>query len=85
MKEVIGKARKTRLLLPHKNIVINIKIVEEKRRANRFDNFFIDVGSELAKEIPGPARSCESYMPKSNTTMLTGPISVNYLQNVFSQ
>ena len=82
MKEVIGNARKRQLLLPSKIIVNNIEINEDKRSiTNEFDNFFIDIGPELAKEIPRPARSFESYVPKSNSTMPTGPISVNELKN----
>lgn len=52
MKEVIGKARKTQPLLSCKIIVNNIKINEEKRIANKLNNFLIDVDPELAKEIP---------------------------------
>ena len=48
-----------------------------------FNNFFVDIGPELAKEIPEPARSFESYIPKSNTIMPTGPISVNEFKNAF--
>ena len=66
MKEVIGKARKTQPLLSFKAIVSNIEINEEKRVANKFNNSFIYIGPELAKEIPGPARFFESYVPKSN-------------------
>ena len=36
----------------------------------------------ITKAIPGPARSFESYVPKSNTTMPAGPIGVNKLRNV---
>ena len=83
MKEVIGKARKTRPLLPSKTIVNNLEINEEKRIANKFDHFFIDIGPELANEISEPARSIESHIPKSNTIMPTGPISVNEFKNAF--
>ena len=60
MKEVIVKTRKTQPLLPCKIIINNIKINEEKQIANEFNNFFIDTGPELAKEIPGPTSSFES-------------------------
>ena len=50
MKEVIGKARKKQPLLPI--IINNIEINEEKLIANEFYDFFIDIGPELAKEIP---------------------------------
>ena len=83
MKEGIGKARKMLLLWPCKIIVNNIEINEEKRIANEYNNFFLDIGRELAKEIPRPAKSFESYVPTSNTTMPTGPISVNESKNAF--
>ena len=77
MKEVIGKARKTQSLLPSKILVNNIEI------NNEFNNFFIDIGPELAKENPRPARSFESCVPNSNSNMPTGPISANELKNAF--
>ena len=35
------------------------------------------------KEIPRPARVFENYVPKSKSTMPTGPIIVNELKDVF--
>ena len=81
MKEVIGKTRKIQPLLPSKIIVDIIEVNEDKQPAKEFNNFFIDIVPELAKEIPRPARSFESYVPISNSTMPTGPISLNELKN----
>ena len=83
MKKVIGKARKTQSLLPRKVIVNNLEINQGKQIANKFNNFFIDIGLELEQEILEPARSFESYIPKSNTIMLTGKITANELKTVF--
>ena len=82
MKEVIGKTRKIQLLLPSKIIVDIIEVNEDKQPAKEFNNFFIDIAPELAKEIPRHARSFKSYVPKSNSTMPTGPISVNEIKNI---
>ena len=71
-------------LLPRKIIVNNSKINVEKQISNKFNNFFRDIGPELAKEIPEPARSFKSYIPKSKTIMPTRPISANEFKNVFS-
>ena len=65
LKEVIGKARKTQPPLPSKIIVRCIKINEDKQITNAFNNFFKDIGPEQAKEIPRPASSFDSYVPKS--------------------
>ena len=83
MKEVIVKARKTQALLPSKIIVGNIDVNGDKRIASEFNNFFMDIGPELAKGISRPARSFESYVRKSGSTMPTGLISVNELKDAF--
>ena len=75
-KEVIGMARKTQPFLPCKIIFNSIAINEEKRIAYGFNSFLIDIDTEVAKDILGPTKSFESYVPKSNTNMSTGPISV---------
>ena len=80
MKEVIGKIRKIQPLLPSKIIVDIIEVNEDKQAAKEFNNFFIDITQDLAKEIPRHAISFESYVPKSNSTIPTGPISVNEIK-----
>ena len=75
MKAVICKARKTQPFLSSKIILNSIEINEDKRIANEFNNFFIDIGPELAKEIPRPTRFFKSYVPKVNSTTPTGPIN----------
>ena len=80
MKEVISKAWKMEPLLPRKINVNNLEINERKQIASRFNNFFIDIGPDLAKGDPEPERSFESYIPESNTIIVTGTISV-YLKN----
>ena len=83
MKMVIDKARNTQPLLQSKIIVNNTQINKDKQIANEVNNSFIDIGPELPKEISRPARSFESYVPKSNSTKPTGLISVNELKNAF--
>ena len=47
----------------------------------KFNNFIIDIGQELEKKIPRPARSFKSYVPQSNSTMPIAPINVHELKN----
>ena len=62
MKEVIGKSKLIHSALPRK-IVINKNVTfEEKRIANAFNNFFINIGRKLADDIPTATRSFESYI-----------------------
>ena len=69
--------------MSRKILTNNIEINEKKQISNKANNFFTDIGPELLKEIPEPARSFESYVPKSNTIIPTRPVSVNELKNDF--
>ena len=68
-------------LLPSKIMVKNSEMKEDKKIIIKFNNFIIDIGQELEKKIPRPARSFKSYVPQSNSTMPIAPISVHELKN----
>ena len=51
--------------------------------ASEFNNFFIDIGPELVKGIPKPAKPFGSYVSKSNAIMSIGLINVNELKKTF--
>ena len=51
MKKVIGKTLKMQPFLPHKIIVNNIKLNEDKRIANEFNDFFLDIGPQQQKRF----------------------------------
>ena len=53
------------------------------RIANKFNNFFIDIGPEPANKIPEPTRSFEIYIPRPNTIMVTGAFSVTESKKTF--
>ena len=83
MTEVIGKSKLIPSTFP-RNIVINRNIIfEEKHSANTFNNFFINIGSKLADDIPTPTSSFESYVQNTNETMKEEPITINELKDAF--
>ena len=83
MKGVIGKSKLIHSALTRK-IVINKKVIfQEKRIANAFNSFFINVGPKLADDTPTVTRSFESYFQKTNETIKNEPIAINELKDAF--
>ena len=52
MKELIGKARNTESSLPIKLVIEKKEVTEIKDIAKKFNNFFTNVGPNLAKKVP---------------------------------
>ena len=53
MKEVIDKVKLVNNSLPKHLILKNKNIFDQKTIANSFNEYFVNVGSKLAREIPG--------------------------------
>ena len=52
MKEIIGKSRVISNTLPRRIVVGKQNIYEEAIIADKFNNFFVNVGPNLASKIP---------------------------------
>ena len=83
MKEIIGKTRKAESVLPRKLVVNNVTITTAKDKAKHFNNFFTNIGPNLAKNIPTAAKPFQSYISQVNTTMSEYPLSINELKEAF--
>ena len=83
MKELIGKVIIKKSLLPFKIVTDKTEILGETNIANEFNNFFTDIGLELAKKIPKSSQPFESYMKKVSSEMENKPLSINELKDVF--
>ena len=83
MKEVTGKSKLIHSNLPRKIVINNNSIFEEKQIANAFNNFFINIGSKLADDIPTSTRSFESCVQNTNGTIKEVPITINELKDAF--
>ena len=51
--------------------------------ANEFNNFFRNIGAELAKNIPNASRPFESYIKKVDTTIPTDSLTINEVKESF--
>ena len=84
MKEVIGKCKLIHWTIPRKIVINENVIFEEKRIANAFNIFFINIGPELADDIPTVKGSFESYVQKTNQAIKNKPITITELRDAFS-
>ena len=71
IKEAIGKARFNNQTIFSKKVLIDEKIITNpKIIAEKFNNFFNDIGPKLAQKIEAPTKTFESYLKKINKSSL---------------
>ena len=75
MKELIGKIKLKSSSLPRRISVNEVDIFDERKIANEFNTFFINIGSKLASKIPNASTTFESYINKSDSIMETKQLS----------
>ena len=84
MKKKVAKAKdskKSNFLRKHK-IGHKIKTGEDEI-ANKFNKYFVDIGPSLAKKIPNPSISFESFLKRVNTTLPSQSLAIKELKDNF--
>ena len=69
MKEIIGKKKCNNETLPKHLIVDKIEIHDAKSIAEKFNEFFVNIGPNLARKIPQCNLTFKSYFPTVNTIL----------------
>ena len=69
MTEIIGKKERNNKTLPEHLIVYEIEISDAKSIAEKFNEFFVNIGPDLANKIPQRDLTFKSYLPTVNTTL----------------
>ena len=83
MKEIIGKKKCINQVLPKQILVDKIEINDAKSIAEKFNEFYVNVGPNLAKKIPQSDLNFESYLPKVNTALNEKSLTDNELEEAF--
>ena len=83
MKEIPGKCTTKPSTLPTRITVNKTGIFDTKRVADEFNNFFTNIGTDLANKIPNASERFDFYITKVNTSMESQPLSINELKNSF--
>ena len=83
MKEVIGKTNKSGSRLPIKLLINKNDVTSEIGIANEYNNFFTNIGPELAEKIPTASRTFESFLNKIDAKIPADPVTINELKEAF--
>ena len=84
MKEIIGKSKVVRNNLPKLLRVNNVNIFDKTEIANKFNQFFVEIGPNLAEKITPSKQSFETYMNPTNTKIFAEEhLSINELKDAF--
>ena len=82
MKEIIGKSKAFHQNLPN-NLRINKSITDKKNIADKFNEFFINIGSNLAAIIPPSNMNFDSYLPHACTIFAEESVTEEALKIAF--
>ena len=82
MKEIIGKSKAFHQNLPN-NLRINKSITDKKNIADKFNEFFINIGSNLAAKTPPSNINFDSYLPHVCTNFAEKSVTVEELKRAF--
>ena len=77
MKEILGKCTTNSSTLPTEITVNKTDIFDAKKIADEFNNFFTNIGTDLANKISNASKRFDFYITKVNTFMESQPLSIN--------
>ena len=83
MKSIIGKFRVQNDSFPKNLIIADEEITDKKSIAEKFNNFFVNTGTDLAAEIPHGSTNFESYLPNTTTIFRENCLTEEEFRNVF--
>ena len=83
MKELIDKIRITESSLPIKLVIEEKNITEIKDIAEEFNNFFANVGSNLAKKVPNSSNSFTTFLNQTHSIVKKKSLSIHELKDAF--
>lgn len=83
IKEVIGKRKLCSSKLPSKITLNGTDIYDKNDIARNFNEFFANIGPNLAANIPKSTYRFEDFLEKPNSIMTEKPLSINELKEAF--
>ena len=75
MKVIIGKSKVYNDNFPKSLNIDKKEITDKKTIAEKFNSYFINVGSKLTAKIPSSNTNFESYLPNITTSILDKPLN----------
>jgi len=75
IKEITGKFKIKNDNLPRHIVVNNQNIYDKKQIANHFNNFFTNIGPNLASKIPAASKCFKIYLENTESVFECGPLT----------
>ena len=85
MKDIIGKSKIKSKSLPRKLTINKVDVYNKTEIADAFNDFFTNIGQELASQIPKSSKTFETQINTVNVIMDSKPLSIIELKDVFSR
>ena len=85
MKDIIGKSKIKSKSLPRKLTINKVDVYNKTEIADAFNDFFTNIGQELASQIPKSSKTFETQINIVNVIMDSKPLSIIELKDVFSR
>ena len=76
MKKILGKCTTKSSTLPTKITVNKTDIFDAKKTADEFNNFFTNIGTDLANKISNTSKRLDFDITKVNTCMESQPLPI---------
>ena len=83
MKEILGKCTTKPSTLPTKVTFNKTDIFDAAKITDEFNNFFTNIGTDLANKLRNTSKPFDSYLTKANTSMESQPLSINEMKDAF--
>ena len=83
MKSVTGKSRVQNDSFPKSLIIANEEITDEKSIAEKFNSFFVNIGTNLSSKIPHGTTNFESYLRNITTIFRENCLTEEEFKNAF--
>ena len=83
MKELIGKTKIRNNNFPRRILINKQEIYDQSVIANEFNNFFVNVGSNLAAKIPSSEKHFSEYMNQTKEIIPINDLTIKEYKNAF--
>ena len=81
MKDIIGKSKIKSTNLPRKLTINKVDVYNKPKIVDAFNDFFTNIGQNLASQIPKSSKTFETYMNKVNVIIDSKPLPINELKD----
>lgn len=84
IKKIIGKTKDNIEKFPKQLIIENELTLQKDKIANKFNDFFINVGPKLAAKIPSSTKTHSSYLDTCDTLMSESELNIKEMRSAFA-